>query len=239
MAPVSPLDSWTAKNNFREACKTETALPQTPACKEALEQPPQPPPTIRKRMAMAVYKHSHWGLRFALATCCMSLVLLSKNSTRRGRARLLLLRFRLLPLVSLMIFICSDVYAEGDHWSGMSQRGPIWKAVRILISFTALQELPLLDMIEEQQQVVSMFIGIYMASLVGLVTTGYAWLSRKDHDWMQQIMLAFFLIASPFLAACLSWLIMMMVILLRKHRRTLPVGAALTVFFIEYVICHI
>lgn len=236
--PVSRLDSWTANNYFRESCKTETALPQTSACKEALEQPPEPPPTMRKRMAMAVYKHSHWGLRLALATCCMSLVLLSKNSTRRGRARLPLLLFRL-PLVSLMIFICSDVYAQGDHWSGMSQRGSIWKAVRILIAFTALQELPLLDMIEEQRQVALMMFGIYMASWMGLVTTGCAWLRRKDHDWMQQIMLAFFLIASPFLAACLSWLIMMMVILLRKHRRTLPVGAALTVFFIEYVICHI
>ena len=118
-------------------------------------------------MAMAVYKHSHWGLRLALATCCMSLVLLSKNSTRRGRARLPLLLFRL-PLVSLMIFICSDVYAQGDHWSGMSQRGSIWKAVRILLSFVAIFESLLLDFTtESQQRLVNISLEM-LAILVGL-----------------------------------------------------------------------
>jgi hypothetical protein len=138
-----------------------------------------------------------------------------------------------------MISICSDVYAEGDHWSGMSQRGSIWKAVRILIAFTALQELPLLDMVEEQRQMALMIIGICMASWMGLVTTGCAWLSRKDHNWMQQITLAFFLMASPMLAACLSWLIIQIVVLLRKVQRTLPVGVALTVFIVECGISHI
>lgn len=78
--PMMRLAIWTAKNDFREACKSEleAALPQTLACKEALDQPPQPP-IIRKRGVAVVRRHSDWRLQVAeLATCCMLLMLLFK-----------------------------------------------------------------------------------------------------------------------------------------------------------------
>lgn len=87
--PVMRLAIWTAKNDFREACKSEldTAIPQTSACKEGLDQPTQPPP-IKKRGITVVRGHG-LGLRSSvLATCCMLLVLLSfvaKNLIRCGR----------------------------------------------------------------------------------------------------------------------------------------------------------
>jgi hypothetical protein len=87
--PMMRLAIWTAKNDFREACKSEldTALPQSSACKAALGQPPQPPP-IKKRSVLDVRRLS-LGLRLSiLATCCASMVLLfrvSKNLIQQSR----------------------------------------------------------------------------------------------------------------------------------------------------------
>jgi hypothetical protein len=87
--PMMRLAIWTAKNDFREACKSEleAALPQTPACNKALEHPPQPPP-IKKRGITVVRRHG-LGLGFSvLVTCCLLLVLLfnvSKTLIQRSR----------------------------------------------------------------------------------------------------------------------------------------------------------
>lgn len=74
------LAIWTAKNDFREACKSEleATLPQTAACKKILDQQPQPPP-IRKRMVLTLQEHGALVPRpVVIAACCASLLLVCK-----------------------------------------------------------------------------------------------------------------------------------------------------------------
>jgi hypothetical protein len=49
--PMMRLAVWTAENDFREACKSDSeaalSFPQTKACRHVLENPPQQPPVTR------------------------------------------------------------------------------------------------------------------------------------------------------------------------------------------------
>jgi hypothetical protein len=130
--PMMRLAIWTARNDFREACKSEleAALPQTSACKQALDQPPHPPP-IKKRGIAVVRGHNLGQGSTVLATCCISLVLLYivvKKLTRFGRKPLeqnktpigLSIPAHILSkrgaLIRILLDTAQHLEVEGDEW---------------------------------------------------------------------------------------------------------------------------
>jgi hypothetical protein len=123
------LAIWTAKNDFREACKSEP-LPQTSACKAALDQPPQPP-TIKKRGIAIVSGHNLGLGSTVLATCCIllvSLYIVVKKLMRFGRKHLEQIKTPIglsIPahhlserdaLIRLLFDTAQRLEAEGDEW---------------------------------------------------------------------------------------------------------------------------
>lgn len=76
----------------------------------------------------------------------------------------------------ILISICSNMYAEGklDQWSDFSQWGLIRRAVRVLVSFTALYKLPLLDLTRKQWQVALRFSAAFLATWMGIMITSNA-----------------------------------------------------------------
>lgn len=85
-SPGMRLAAWTARNDFREACKSdlEAMLPITVACNETLNEPPQPPP-IRGRQALNFDPTWTPGL-FMLVASCTWLVLERRRASLSSRS---------------------------------------------------------------------------------------------------------------------------------------------------------